>query len=251
MEFRRRAVLVGAWLSLMIMLVAFVSSGCAGSASGTTTTLPAAQTTTSAVTAASASTTTTLGASPTTLAAPTTTTAAAPTTTTAAASAADRQAAEAYFAAMAPAIDRDYQGTQWMEQAMTQWQQTYASNGLPTDRQAWKALSSILQEAITKEQEIIKGYETITPPEAFRTAHATLLENNRDGDTWAEGVVAAIKAGRPTSELLPMLIGGSPGPSNGDVLSEFQDAAGRVGIDLPTKFVNTYTDEPDSSGDFV
>ena len=211
MEFRRKAV-AGATVGLAILLVALASAGCGGSSSVTTTANIAASTTSSL----------------------------------ASANPGELAAAQAYFAAMAPVIDKDYQGLQWFDQVMTQWQQTY-QNSASTDRQAWNALGQIFQQAIPKEQEIIQGYAAITPPEAFRTAHAALIENNRDGNTWAASVVAAIKANRPTDELLSMLSAGPPGPSSSEVLAEFQDAAARVGTQLPTKLIDTYLDDSGSS----
>ena len=237
----RREFTAGALLSVAIVLVALALAlaGCGGS-SGTTTTSPAGPTTTVAPTTSSAVSTTSSS---------TTTTSAAPTTTSSAsAPSADRQAAEAYFAAMAPTIDKDYQGLQGFKQAMTQWGQTYGNTDLTTNRKAWEALSLIVQQAIPVEREIIQGYEAVTPPEAFRTAHATLLDNNRLGNTWAEGLVAAIKANRPTRDLLSMITAGSPGPSNTQVLAEFRSAAARVGIELPTKLIGAYTESTDSGG---
>ena len=105
-----------------------------------------------------------------------------------------------------------------------------------------------MQQALPKEQEILKGYEAITPPEAFRKAHAALLENNRDGNTWAEGLVAAIKANRPTTELMSMISAGPPGTTNSQVIADFKDAATRVGIELPTKLIDAYSDGADSGG---
>ena len=62
-------------LSLVMLLVALAATGCGGSL-GTTTTSPAGSTTTSSVSGSSG----------------------------------ERQAAQAYFAAMAPTIDKDYRG---------------------------------------------------------------------------------------------------------------------------------------------
>ena len=157
-------------------------------------------------------------------------------------------AAKAYFAAMAPTIELDYQGLQWFKQAMTQWQQSYGNADPSTDRQAWDALGVILQQTLPKERRVDQGYEAITPPEAFRTAHQALLENNRDGDAWDEELLAAIKASRPTSELMSKLAAGPPGPSNGTVLAEFQDAAARIRIKLPSKLIGAYSDNAGSGG---
>lgn len=235
----RRKVIAGALLSLVMLLAALALTGCGGS-TGTTTTSPAGSTTSSTPTASSAG--------PTTSSAPTTSSVVSTTSSSVVVSAAERQAAEAYFAAMAPTIDKDYQGLQWVKQAMSQWGQTYGNSDLSANRQAWNALSLILQQALPKEQEIIQGYEAITPPEAFRTAHATLLENNRDGNIWAKNLVAAIKASHPTSELMSMISAGAPGPSNGQVLADFQDAATRIGIELPIKLIDTYSVGADSGG---
>ena len=180
--------------------------------------------------------------------------AAAPSTATSSSAPTDsgeRRAAEAYFAAMAPTIDMDYEGMQWFEQATTQWQQAYANNDPTTDRQVWTALGLILQQAVSKVQEIVQGYEAVTPPEAFRTAHAALIENNRDGNAWAEALIAAIKANRPTSELMSTLGAGPPGPSNAEVLATFRVAAARVGIELPTKLIDTYSDSTGLGGQSI
>jgi hypothetical protein len=62
--------------------------------------------------------------------------------------------------------------------------------------------------------------------------------------TW--DFIAAIKANRPTSELMTMNSADPPGPSNGEVLAEFRAAAARVGIEPPTKLIDVYSDNPDS-----
>jgi hypothetical protein len=213
MEFRPK-VIAGTSLSLAMLLVAFALTGCGGSSWGKPTTSSAGSTTSSSASAGPG----------------------------------ERGAAEAYFAAMAPVIEKDYQAVQWINQAMTQWQQTYADSDPSTDRQAWNALGLILEQGLPKGQEIVRGYEAITPPEAFRTAHAALLANNRDGNPWAEDLLAAIKANRPISELMPMFDTGPPGPSNAEVLAMFQEAAARVGIELPTKLIDAYSDDTDSGG---
>jgi hypothetical protein len=250
MRFIRKHITV-AVLGLVILAVALASAACNGSPPATTTTTPATSTTgpTATTTNSAASTTTspsTASSSSTTGSLPTTSSAESTTSSSVSTSPAERQAAEAYFAAMAPTIDEDYQGMQWAERVMSQWDQTYGSSDLPTNRQAWNALSSIFQQALSKEREIIKGYEAVTPPEAFQTAHAALLQNNRNGSAWMEGVIAAIKANRPIDEVAPMISAGSPGPSNGQVLAAFQEAAGRVGIELPAKLIDAYTDDADS-----
>jgi hypothetical protein len=242
----RHKVTAGVLLILVVLLVASASAGCGGS-SGTTTTVSAGPTTSSEATTTSSIESTT--SSPSTTAAPTTTSAptsgpAQSTTSSLAQSGpAERQAAEAYFAAMAPVIDKDYQGTKWFEQVLTQWGQTYGSTDLTTNQKAWNALSSIVQEALVKEQEILAGYEAITPPEAFRTAHEALVESNRDGNTWAEGLIAAIKAKRPATELMSMMSAGPPGPTNNQVIAYFKDAAARVGVEVPTKLIDAYPDD--------
>ena len=138
-------------------------------------------------------------------------------------------AAKAYFAAMAPTIKLDYHGMQRFERAMTRWQQSYGNADPSTDRRAWDAFGVVLGQAIPQEQRIIRGYEAITPPAAFRTAHQALLENNRKGTVWAAGLLAAIRANRPTKELMAKLAASPPGPSNGAVLAAFRAAAARVG----------------------
>jgi hypothetical protein len=213
MEFRQR-VIAGASLSLVMLIVVLASTGCGGPSWGRSTTSASGSTTSS-----SAST-----------------------------SSGDRQAAEAYFAVMAAVVDKDYEGQQWFNQAMAQWQQTYGNSDPSADWQAWNALGSVLQQALAKAQEIVLGYEAVTPPEAFRIAHAALVANNRDGNAWAEDLIAAIKASRPTGELLSMLDAGPPGPSGSEVLAEFQDAAARVGIELPPKLIDVYSDDTDSGG---
>ena len=207
--------------ALAILVVALAVAGCAGSS-------PAASTTTAATPA-----TTTTATSVTTTAAPAT-------TTTAPAGGA---AAETYFAAMAPVIDKDYAMLQWFDQQLSEWGQTYASAGPTLNSQAWDALGSILQEGLSREQEIVKGYEAITPAPAFQKAHATLLENNRNGNTWASDLIAAIKAGRSGVELLAKLKAGPAAPSNTEVLTEFQTAASAAGVELPSKFVDAYTED--------
>lgn len=157
-------------------------------------------------------------------------------------------AAKAYFAAMAPTIKLDYHGMQRFNRAMTRWQQSYGNADLSTDRRAWHAFGAILGLAIPQEQRIIQGYEAITPPAAFRTAHLALLANNRKGTLWAEGVLAAIRANRPTRELMAKLAAGPPGPSNGAVLAAFRTAAARVGIKLPSEFIGAYSDSSGSGG---
>jgi hypothetical protein len=208
----------GVSLGLVMLLVALASTGCGDSSSSKPTASPAGP-------ALSPSASTSSGGG--------------------------QQAAKAYFAAMAPAIDKDYQGLQWFKQAMTEWQQTYANTDPSTNRQAWNALGLILQQALSKEQEITKGYEAIAPPKAFRTAHATLVKNNRDGIAWAEDLITAIKASRPMGGLMSTLEAGPPGPSNSEVLAEFQDAAARFGIALPRKLIEAYSDVTDSGGQTV
>ena len=207
-------------VALAILVVALALAGCAGSS-------PAASTTTTA-------------APVTTTAAPTTTTAAPAATTTVPAGGA---AAQAYFAAMAPVIDKDYEMLQWFDQQLSEWSQTYASADPTLNSRAWNALGSILQEGLTREQEIVKGYEAITPAPAFQKAHATLLENNRNGNAWASDLIAAIKAGRSGVDLLAKLKAGPAAPSNTEVLTEFQTAASATGVELPSKFIDAYTED--------
>lgn len=149
---------------------------------------------------------------------------------------------------MAPTIKLDYHGMQRFERAMTRWQQSYGSADPSTDRRAWDAFGVVLGQAIPQEQRIIRGYEAITPPAAFRTAHQALLENNRKGTVWAAGLLAAIRANRPTKELMAKLAASPPGPSNGAVLAAFRAAAARVGIKLPSKFIGAYSDGAGSGG---
>jgi hypothetical protein len=211
MELRGKVV-VGVWLSLVILLAAVASTGCGGSSAGTATTNSGSVTSSLAPT-----------------------------------SAGERQAAEAYFAVMGPVIDKDYQSLQRMNLAVAQWQSTYASTDPSTNRQAWNALGLVLEQALVDQQENVRGYEAVVPPEAFRAAHEALVSCIRDGDSWAEDLAAAIKANRPMSELTSMFTAGPPGPSGSEVLAEFQEAAVHVGIELPAKLIDTYSDEIESS----
>lgn len=147
---------------------------------------------------------------------------------------------------MAPVIDKDYQGSQWLEQLMAQWVQTYGNTDLSTNRQAWNALGQILKQAFPKEQEIVQGYEAVIPPDAFRAAHTSLLENNREGTAQMEKLFAAIEANHPIEELTSMVTSSPPGPSNSEVLVKFQDAAAQVGVEVPAELVGAYSDDTDS-----
>jgi hypothetical protein len=207
-------------LMLMMLLVAAATGGCAASSPAASTTTVVAPATTGTVPATGS---TTGSSSP--------------------ASAADRQAAETYFVAMTPVIDKDYEMLQWFDQQLSEWGQTYASAGPTLNSKAWDALGSILQKGLSREQEIVKGYEAITPARAFRKAHATLLENNRNGNAWASELIADIKAGRSSAELLAKLRAGPAAPSNTEVLTEFQTAASAAGVELPSKFIDAYTED--------
>jgi hypothetical protein len=207
--------------------VVLTAAGCGGSASGTPATSTVSVET-------SLSTTTTAPPPP----APVTTgsTAGSPVTS----DSGDKQAVQAYFAAMAPALDKDYEGLQWFRRSMDEWAQTYGSAG--PSKEAWKAFRSIIEEAIPKQQEIIQDYEAITAPEAFQVAHTTLLENNRNGMEWGKKLAMAIRTNRPDDEVLSMIMAGPPEPSNLDVLAKFRFAAAQSGIELPGRLIDTYSD---------
>jgi hypothetical protein len=208
-EFRRK-IMSGTFVCLLVLFAALTWAGCGDSSSVTTTT--SALSTTSA-----------------------------PTTTVAD----EKQAAEAYLIAITPILDKDYQGVQWLEQASAQWEETYGNSDLSTNRQAWDALGLLFQQALVKEQEIIQGYEAVTPPEAFANAHAALLQINREGALWAESVVAAIKANAPADELMSMLTTEPSGLTDSEMLAEFQEVASRVGVELPVIMFKVYSDEAD------
>jgi hypothetical protein len=239
MAFRRKITAVAS-LSLAIVIVALVLAGCGGTTPATTTTSPTVSTTSPAPATTTSSSTTT--SSPPTTSVESTTSSAGPVAS------AERQAAEAYLTAMTPTFDKDYSGSQWFEQAFTQWVQSYGNTDLTTNRKAWNAVGALFEEALPKEQEIIRAYEAVTPPPAFQAAHAALLANNREGSTWATEFIAALKAKRPISELMATLSAGPPGPSNVDVLAAFRAAAAQAGVDLPTGLINAYTDPTDPGG---
>jgi len=239
MMLRRRVVVAGAW-SLVIPFILLALAGCSSSPEDTSTTG-------SAVPPISSAASTTTSVAPTGVSAASTTTSAVSTTSSLApVSPAERKAAEVYLAAMAPVIDKDYEGSQWFQQLGDEWMKNYGNGSLSTNRKAWNALGLIFQEALAKEQEIIQGYEAITPPDVFRAAHTALLENNRQGNAWAAKVVAAIQANRPIGELMSMVSAGPPGPSNGDVLAQYRAATAQVGIEVPAKLLDVYSDDTDS-----
>jgi hypothetical protein len=173
----------------------------------------------------------------------TTTTLASPTTSpTIAPTPAEKQSAKAYFASMSSVIDKDYQLTQWFDDAFARWDETYGNTNLPANKQAWNALASAIEQALPRAEEISREYEAITPPDAFRSAHDMLLKNNRDGNAWASNLVAAIRANRSPDELMSMMDNGPDGPTDNQVLAEFQRAATRLGVDLPPKLIGAYSD---------
>jgi hypothetical protein len=147
---------------------------------------------------------------------------------------------------MASTIDKDYQGLQWFKQSWAQWVEKYGKTDLSTNREAWNALGGLFEEMLAKQQEIARGYEAVTPPDAFRAAHKTLIDGNTQGNAWAEEIIAAIKANRPIEDLLSMVTSEPPGPSGSEVLAEFNDAAAKVGVEVPQKFIDAYTEDTDS-----
>lgn len=222
MTFRQR-IIASVTLGLAVLCFAAVVLGCGGSTS--TALAPSFGPSTTETT--------------TSLASPTTSPTIAPTP-------AEKQAAKDYFASMSPVIDKDYQATQWLDNSLTQWDATYGDSDPYSNPRGWKALASLLEQALPKAQEIIRGYEAITPPEAFRSAHSLLLENNREGYAWAEDVVAAVKENASTDELLALLDTVPEWPTDDDVIAEFQSAATRLGVDLPTKLIDAYSEDADA-----
>jgi hypothetical protein len=171
----------------------------------------------------------------------------APTTSPSASIGSNRQeAARDYFAAMASVIDADYRGSQAFERGVAKWQQTFADNG-PSDRRAWDAFGVVFQQSLPAQRDVTDGYAAITPPDTFRQAHATLVDMNRSQIVWAEQLVAAIDAARPTSDLLSMLRDGPAGATASDVITDFREAATRVGIELPPKLIEVYEEPADSA----
>lgn len=220
MEFGRKMAVV-VLPGVLMLAVALTSVGCGGSSSGASTT--------------------TLGMSTTSTAAPTATSSASTTVS------AQKQAAEAYFTAMAPTIEKDYQGMVWFEAAAEQWEQKYGATGLSTSLAGWTAILPTFEQVLAKEQPILKGYEAVTPPQAFKTAHAALLKNNLQSNSALKAINAAIKAKRPASELMSMLqAAATESPTNAEVLADFQAAAASVGVSLPAKFISAYQDDSSS-----
>lgn len=160
---------------------------------------------------------------------------------TTAASSGDRQAAEAYFTAMAPAIEKDYQGSLKVEQAQSEWSKKYANSDPYTDWAGWDDISAVFRELLPLSQELTASYEVVTPPEVFRKAHADLLELNRQGNAWAQTMVDNIESRRPVVEWFGEFQAGPNGPPSSQVLTEFREAAAQVGIELPAKLITVYS----------
>ena len=115
------------------------------------------------------------------------------------------QAAEAYFTAMAPTIEKDYQGEPvdlCGRRAMgTEIRETAC---IPVSRLGLQCFRHS-SKRLPKSRRFCKATKPITSPPAFKTAHAALLANNEGGIAAFKAFIAAIKAKRPASELMAML----------------------------------------------
>lgn len=157
-----------------------------------------------------------------------------------------KKAAESYFTALSPVIAKDDAASKWADQVIGEWAAKYESS-LATKREGWTALATILQQMVVKAQDIQKAAEAVTPPAAFKAAHADILKSNQAGITWAQSFVAAINANHPVTELASMMQTGPATIPQATILAKFKAAAATVGVALPADLVKNLTSDSSST----
>jgi hypothetical protein len=150
-----------------------------------------------------------------------------------------KQAAEAYLTAIAPTIEKDYQGSVWFHTTSQHWAEKYGESSLSTSLTGWTAILPTFEQALTKENDVLQGYLAITPPSVFKTEHAALIENNRASIAAFERLIAAIKAKRPAGQMMA-LYQANPSPTNAVVLADLRAAAASAGFAVPAELTNAY-----------
>lgn len=212
-----RKIAVGALPCLLMLAIALTPVGCGGSM----TTTSGMSTTSTATSTAASSASTTISA--------------------------QKQAAEAYFTAMASTIQKDYQCNAWLRTALGQWEQKYGETSLSTSLTGWTAVLPTFERALSEEQVILQGYKAIAPPPAFRTAHAALLLTNDKSVADFKSFIAAIKAKRPASELMSMMhAAAATSTTDAVLLADFRAAAASVGVSVPANLISVYQDNTSS-----
>lgn len=160
------------------------------------------------------------------------------------ASTSSREDAERYFAAMAPVIEKDYQGDKQSGELEAQWSAKYG-NADPMEWAPWEAMAEILQKMMPLGQEVLGGYEAIEPPAAFAQAHATLLEGNRKGVEWAQSVIDNVASKKPLEEWVQAAMDEVDAglALEAQFVDEITKAATEAGIEVPAKLLETYSVE--------
>ena len=154
-----------------------------------------------------------------------------------------REAAKRYFAAMAPAIALDYQGDRESSAAMAELHRKYGDNG-PSQWAWWQDFASVLMRFEPREQELVKEYQAIQAPPAFRAAHAALVADNTANLALMDEVIHAINTQRPAQEWVPDMLKQIQRVPALDkrVVRQFRRAAAKVHVRVPAKLLKVYSD---------
>ena len=145
------------------------------------------------------------------------------------------RAAEAYFAAMAPTIERDYRLAKRVD-AIPAFE---AEHVTPATIRGLRGIQ-------TAEQDVMQAYELVAPPPEFESAHTLLLRLDRLIHECDVALVRALASDRPVDEWLPQIQ--SQRQQIETLTTLFVDqitaAAEATGVKVPEKLLAAY--EPTS-----